>query len=118
MKRQVTLREILGSIEDLRKVSKIPVSPLAAFRISTIVREVSGYIEDFVKQHNEYVDKFSKGEGSEGIVPEENMEEFTKAIHELESVSIEIQSQLVPIEKFGDSQLSAEEIYKIIWIFE
>ena len=118
---ELTMRELMGSVDTLNEVVKRPLKAKAAFQFARICREVEKESSLFNEERDKLISQhYSKDENGENLLNEDGnpyikfgtpeYEEFMKDITELLDNKISLNSEQIPIEDITDQEFTPKQM--------
>jgi stress response protein YsnF len=103
----------------LLKLSKRDLPFGVALSVADVVDETKNKVEEFERQKVNIINKYGeKADGDKYQIPPENVAAFKDAIDEISSVEFTLTANRIPVDKFGDMEITAEEVSALRWLIE
>ncbi|QKJ99935.1 MAG: hypothetical protein HND40_10370 [Ignavibacteriota bacterium] len=114
---QLTLKQILESVDSLGKLLNKELPVKTAYRLGRLSKAIQSELDQFNLTRNNLIKKYGKEkDGQYQIDPDDKtaLEKFNKEIEELLDVEIKIDSyEPIPINELDDIKLSAIDMSKL-----
>ena len=113
---KVTAKDIMDSVEVLKKLMEKDLKAKTSYKISRLVREVEKELNEINKTYQGIVIKYgepSEENSDQYVVKENNIEEYNKEINEFLMSEVELNVNKIPIEELENENFTPTEIIKL-----
>jgi hypothetical protein len=112
---KITLAEIKSLETSLGKMFNKDVNIKIAYRLGKLLKKLSEEMKALEENRVKLVKKYGvEDEKTKQIsVPQDNAQDFHKEFNELMQVEIEVDFEPIPLEQFGDIELSASDVLRL-----
>lgn len=113
---KVTAKDIMDSVEVLKKLMEKDLKAKTSYKISRLVREVEKELNEINKTYQGIVTKYgepSEENSDQYMVKEGNIEEYNKEINEFLMSEVELNVNKIPIEELENENFTPTEIIKL-----
>lgn len=108
------MSEVIDSLSGLEAIAGQPVNAKVSWRIAGVIRQVSGYVDDFYKTRKALVDKYSE----EGELSEENRAIIEQELREILEEEVTIDVKKINLDELGDVNIEPRFLVRLEWLIE
>lgn len=111
---EVSIKEMLDSVEALKKIGAATLPARAAFQVARIIRDVDIELKSFQTARDKLVELYGEiGENGEIKIKKNEIETFNKEIQDLLDLKIQLNVAALPIEFFDDIELTPNDVLNL-----